>query len=241
MTSESLNQLVQRLAAIERELETVRAKNRALQNRAERSIRLRLISLLLGIVCLGLVLTSFHIPTQTQAQGKGGPQVLTVRAPFHVVDDQGKLIMKVVAADGKSLRGVFVFNDQGLLAVQASVDKKGAGGLLARNHNIGGGGGAGIIYDEASNEPFIGGRGPDNKIRFEMGPKGYAVHNASGISVANLGAASDGTGRLTLGNSGGSTVFEAGTYPDGKGFARAYPIGGKMPLPVPWYIMGQTK
>ncbi len=239
MTSDRLDLLEMRLAEVERELALVRSHNIALTRAARRSKRMQigLISVMFAVI--GLSAAFFYTPHTAEAQTN--PQVLTVKAPFTVVDDQGKRVMRVVAGEGEVVRGLSIFNSQDQLALQATVNKKGAGGFIARNPNIGGGGGNGIIYDEATNEPLIGGRGPDSKIRYEIGPKGISFNNASGNGVTLLGPASDNTGRLTLANANGDTVFEAGTYPNGYGFARAYPIGGKMPLPVPWYIMGQPK
>jgi hypothetical protein len=238
MIKEDANGTEQRFLRIERELKSLREENLALRSAAKRS-RLIHLGFYGALVLLGFVCGSLFGPPSVDAQAS--PQVLTVKAPFTVVDDQGMRVMQIGAGAAPVLRGMSIYNSQGQLAVQTTVDAKGAGGVIARNPNIGGGGGNGLIYDTATNEPLIGGRGPDNKIRYEIGPKGIAFNNSSGNAALHLGPASDGAGRLTLANANGDTVFEAGTYPNGYGFARAYPIGGKMPIPVPWYIMGQPK
>src|SRR4030081_1857449 len=90
MTSDKLTELEHRLAVAEREVEKTRAEVRLLQERERPRSRLRRDGIL---ALLGLVLMfAVGRTLVTEAQG-ARPQVLTVKAPFKVMDASGKKVL----------------------------------------------------------------------------------------------------------------------------------------------------
>lgn len=95
------------------------------------------------------------------------------------------------------------------------------------------------------NERKQGVAGVDGSTVFALAPQGaaacdcFAAFNKNGVGVAAIGARpASGAGYLTFGEPGGNAIVEAGVLPDGRGVVRAYPLGGKPPIPVPNLLLG---
>ncbi len=95
MSNDTLAKLVQRLESTERELAATQLQVRALQAMPRSRSRHDAIVVLLGLVLLFTMSRALG----TYAQG-GGAQVLTVKAPFRVVDANNKVLLKVEANAG---------------------------------------------------------------------------------------------------------------------------------------------
>jgi hypothetical protein len=171
--------------------------------------------------------------------GPGGTSVL--RAPFEVQDDKGKPILRVVER-GTASRGLYVFNEQGNVAAQVAVLSDGGGRIFVYPGNQPFGGittpaFAAMAYP--SKGPVLEMTRPDGKELATISAEGFVAHNKNGVAVASLGSKNgSGAGNLMLGEPAGNAIVEAGLLPDGRGVVRAYPLGGKPPIPVPNLLMG---
>jgi hypothetical protein len=172
--------------------------------------------------------------------GPGGTSI--IRAPFEVQDEKGKPILRVVER-GVASRGLYVFNEQGNVAAQVAVLSDSGGGRVFVYPGTQPLGGvtvpayAAIAYPDTG--PTMWMLRTDGKPVASITGDGFAAFNKNGIGVASMGARpASGAGYLTLGEPGGSAIVEAGVLPDGRGVVRAYPLGGKPPIPVPNLLMG---
>jgi hypothetical protein len=178
-----------------------------------------------------------QVPATT---GPGGTSI--IRAPFEVQDDKGKPILRVVER-GIASRGLYVFNEQGNVAAQVAVLSDGGGGRVFAYPGTQALGAitvpayAAMVYTNTG--PTLEMHGASGKPLARIDADGFAAFNKSGVGVAAMGARpASGAGYLTLGEPGGSAIVEAGVLPDGRGVVRAYPLGGKPPIPVPNLLMG---
>ncbi len=99
MSNDKLTELEHRLAIAEREVEKTRAQVRVLQEQDRRHSR-RWRDGVLGLVAVSSMVFAVTRAINTEAQG-AGPQVLTVKAPFQVVDAGGKVILRAEVRAGK--------------------------------------------------------------------------------------------------------------------------------------------
>ena len=128
MSNDRLAELEQRLALAEREVARTCAQVRALQAQARPASRPwgHRVPGLLGIV---LVLALTTVPT-TRAQGEKGLQVLTVKAPFKVMDASGTKTLLHLNDFGNGVVALTIGTDTGTLgtgAVQIGVPPGGSG------------------------------------------------------------------------------------------------------------------
>jgi hypothetical protein len=212
-----LNQLAQQVTALQTELDAVRAEHQVLQRRWQRRGRVRRATVCGGFVVFGLALAMNYAAARTAAQGQKAQAPaapLTVRAPFEVVDDSGKTVMAVLGGGKGLARGMGVYSFEGKLTIQASSDPNDA-------------------------EPYLAAYRADGKHRFDIGKKGFMFNNDLGAGIVHLGSQSGaGPGYLVIGDAQGSAMVEAAVAADGTGLVRAYPLGTKSPLPIPWFIKG---
>jgi hypothetical protein len=180
-----------------------------------------------------------QVPADT---GPGGTSI--IRAPFEVQDDKGHPIMRVVDR-GVASRGLYIFNEQGHVAAQVAVLKDGGGRVFVYPGTQVLGGittpaYAAIAYPNTGPEMWM--KRADGNPVASITAEGFVAYNKNGIGVAALGAKpASGAGHLTLGEPGGNAIVEAGVLPDGRGVVRAYPLGGKPPIPIPNLLMGARR
>jgi hypothetical protein len=180
-----------------------------------------------------------QVPATT---GPGGTSV--IRAPFEVQDEKGKPILRVVER-GIASRGLYVFNEQGNVAAQVAALPDGGGRIFVYPGTQPLGGVtvpayAAIAYPNTG--PTMWMLRADGKPLAKIDNEGFAAFNKNGIGVAALGAKpASGAGYLTLGEPSGNAIVEAGVLPDGRGVVRAYPLGGKPPIPIPNLLMGSRR
>ena len=175
----------------------------------------------------------------TVGRGPGGTSI--IRAPFEVQDDKGKPIMRVIER-GAASRGLYIFNEQGNVAAQVAVLKDGGGRVFVYPGNAQLGAAtvrAYAAFAYPSTGPLLEMMSPDGKELARVSAEGFVAYNQNGTGVASMGAKpGSGNGFLMLGEPGGNAIVEAGVLPDGRGVVRAYPLGGKPPIPIPNLLMG---
>jgi hypothetical protein len=244
------SEMMMRLARVETDLRAAQARilvlEQSSQHQTQRAVVSRRVAGGLGVVVLVAALGIMRAP-QGEAQAKPAKKAANkagaakgghvVRAPFSVVDAQGNTILRVQDRSPEAGRGIFVFNSQSKLVVNASADEKGHGSLIARN---GGseriaGPGAGFIFDAQGNA-FLGMKGPDDKMFFTVDTKGLQLSKNDAV-IVNLGMGSQG-GLMNLCDYSGNTMIEAGILTTNRGVVRVFPMGGPAALTIPNYIMG---
>ncbi len=151
-------------------------------------------------------------------EGPEGTEGLTVTAPFTVVDDSGKPLMRVQADDGSFSRGMYVFDDGGHSVAHVGSWAKGGriyvntpaslpSGMLAADTT-------GPIFKLASNsKPFV--LIDKQSISF-YGDNG-------GPALALFGSKNRSKGYMELNDSGGNKMVEAGSLDSHKGYVLASP------------------
>lgn len=132
MPNEMLNELQRRVSLAEQEAARTRTQIQELVRQDDRRKRFMRRSGAVGMAVL--VLAGLGARTSgTQAQA--GPQVMTVRAPFVVVDAAGKAIMRVGDAAGPESRGMNIYDAQGRLVASSIVNANGKGVVGAFDGN----------------------------------------------------------------------------------------------------------
>jgi hypothetical protein len=201
MSNDTLTKLVLRLESAERELAATQVQVRALQAQPTPRSRSRRDAI---VVLLGLVLmftVSRALDTHAQA---ARPQVLTVKAPFQVMDGSGKkVIMSVIEfSNGTAL----TFGDPA------------AGGV--------------VLGVGPSGDGFMATRGSDGKkgsvVGIWKGRRGMTVLGPDGITPqASLGLSDSDKGALWVGddNAGGAHI---GVGNSGAGYLTVRRAEGKM-------------
>jgi hypothetical protein len=164
--------------------------------------------------------------SRSESGGNGQQVASRVYAPFEVLDKSGNAILRISDREDEPSKGsrvliargeannysLFFKTSGGVVATGIGQTREGAGGLY--------------IYDV------------DGKNRVALlGTEGVVAYNKSGIAVTRLGALGSGNGYLTIGNSNGNSMVEAGVS-EGRGLVRAYPTTGIAPVPVPFFIRG---
>jgi hypothetical protein len=176
-------------------------------------------------------------PTVGQGIGKSN----IVRAPFEVQDAKGVPIFRVVER-GVASRGLYVFNESGNVAAQVAVLADGGGRIYVFPGKEPFGGittpaFAAIAYPKTG--PMLEMTRPDGNMQNRVSAMGFEAFNKNGVGVAKLGTMpGSGAGVLMLGEPKGNAIVEAGMLQDGRGVVRAYPLGGKPPIPIPQFLMG---
>jgi hypothetical protein len=128
MFNDRLSDLERRLALAERELATTLAQVRALQVQ-ERPRTNRRRDGVIGLLGVSLLVFAVTRAIDIEAQS-AGPQVLTVKAPFRVVDANGKVIL---SADGQSQRASLTVGALGSGSTTIGVGASGSGYVLVSN------------------------------------------------------------------------------------------------------------
>src|SRR5437773_11327506 len=177
---ERLNQLEKRLADLERERHNLRGQLAAERRGSQRSARWRVLG---GVSLAGLLIGIGLLASQRSDAEAPGTKAHSVQAPFHVVDQGGKVLFTV---DEKSTRvkGVFDVSDKAGNVVMA-VDGDGKGitgsGPLRR----------GVSLSDSSNKvvAFIGvGEGGCGTLEtFESGGGKVVSLAAVGVRVFGKG------------------------------------------------------
>jgi hypothetical protein len=199
MPNDKLTELEHRLAIAECEVEKTRAQVRALQEHAHRQSR-RWRDGVFGL--LGLV-SVFAVTRALDTQAQGKPQPLTVRAPFIVVDDQNKPIIKVDYVAHGQPRGILAFSDYNNPSAQMTVNATGDGLVVVRRA------GANPFAGEGTNAVALG--------IDQQGNGGVRVRNHDKL-VAELGNDPSGNGTLAVYDAAGKAIVKAqekGTDPRG--------------------------
>ena len=174
MTDEKLIELERRLARAEQEVQQTRAQVVVLQARETGRARLRRDGILV-VLGLGLMLSASRV-LDTQAQ-VSKPEVLTVKAPFRVVDGAGNAVLTVDAGEGSPK---LVVGNAAAGGETLGVGKSGAGFLMVRTA-------AGKI-GTALGQYSEGGMG-----LYVLAPDGEATEASLALDTTN-------SGRLRVGN-----------------------------------------
>ncbi len=193
-----LAQLERRLARVEGELEHARRQVAVLQrsSRAGRAGRLASGLVLSGAVALGTL-------TLGTVGAEPKPQVLTVRAPFQVLNTAGTVVFSVAADTmGGGVAKIYSASGAAVAALQTSA--AGAGGELA----VGG--------DVAGQKARLGGNGAQVSLRFYQGD----------TVLGGVGAAADG-GLIELYNKAGKKMAKIANNGNG-GTMGIYSNDGKI-------------
>jgi hypothetical protein len=192
MSDDRLRNLEQRLATAEHDVEILREQLRAMDARRRPRSRMRRDGIL-GLLGASLLMFAVTRAINTEAQSVD-PQVLTVKAPFQVVDAGGRVILKAEVRTGQSQLTVGNLASGGTtLGVGAS----GAGFLSVRTAT----GTEGLALGQYRGEPM--------GVRV-IGPDGESVEGSLALDAANKG-------QLTVGDlqTGGTSV---GVGKSGAGF-----------------------
>jgi hypothetical protein len=200
MLDAQMIELERRLAAAEREVEVTRAQVRTLLEANATRTRIRRRDGLLAVVALVAV---FSVARSLDAQ-QTRPQPLTVRAPFTVVDDDNKPIIKVDYLAHGQPRGILGYSTYGNPSAQMTVNDTGDGLLVVRR---------------AGQDPTKGMTGT-NAVSIGIDKQGngaIAVRNHDHL-VAELGNDDAGNGTLVVYDMAGKAIVKAqekGTSPRG--------------------------
>lgn len=175
-------------------------------------------------------------PSEQNSPGGGG-RAMKVTAPFEVVDKQGRTIMKVQEPSSDAGRGMYIYNDQGLIAASITVLHGSSGGRA-------------VVYDGAGSpsrhvQMLYGKSGPqfvikgDNeKMMLSADKSGLIYYNAQENPALFLGAGTHNQGVLKILDSDGTSVVEASSLIDKRGVVRVYPAKGTIPFPIPQFLIG---
>jgi hypothetical protein len=216
MTNEMLNDLKRRVALAEQEAARTRTQIQELvrqDDRRKRSIRRS------GAAGLAVLVLAVLAARTSGTQAQAGPQVMTVRAPFVVVDAAGKAIMRVGDAAGAESRGMAIYDAQGRLAASASVNANGKGLVTAIDgRNLAGLGfspqGDGHLLISRADGRFLADVGKD-LATFNVP---MAVNDAAGKAIMRV---HDATGSVSRGMSiydlQDQPIVDAVMNPNGKG------------------------
>ncbi len=222
ITDDKFIELESRLARAEQQVERTRAELVVLQKRAAGRLRLRRDGIL-AILGLGLMLSVSRV-LDTQAQGSQ-PQVLTVRAPFRVVDAAGTAILTVDAAEGTPR---LVLGNTAAGGETFGVGKSGAGFMSVRN--------AAGKLGAAIGQYQDGGMG-----LYVLASDGVAVEGSLALDSSSKGqlhVGGDQTGGATIGVGKSSSGFVLVRRPDGKDGVTLGQLGGR---PMSVSVFGENQ
>ncbi len=127
--NEEIAKLQSQIDLLSNEFLTARSKIRKLESRTAWQ-RPNVATLIVLIAATALFISSW---TAKASSGNGmsslSPDVATkVKAPFEVVDEQGKTIFRVVEGDDNGARGAFVYSRSGKPVIDLAAPKSGGGG-----------------------------------------------------------------------------------------------------------------
>lgn len=238
------SQMMIRLARVEADLRAAQARIVDLEQGSRRQTRRAVLSRrLAGGISAVVLVAALGISRSPNGEAQGKPakkaankasaaKGLTVRGPFTVLDEEGKVVFRV-RNTGQANRGISILNRQGKVAVDIGADEKSHGFVVARNGSSGraSGPGAGFRFDDQGNA-FLGMKGADDKLFFTVDTKGLQLSKKDEV-IVNLGMGNQG-GLMNLCDYSGNTMIEAGILDTNRGVVRVFPTGG----PIPYYIMG---
>ncbi|MES1255420.1 MAG: hypothetical protein ABUS56_07430 [Acidobacteriota bacterium] len=182
-------------------------------------------------------------PGETLPAASGGAGTTRVQVPFEVVDRAGKPIIRVVDWDDGS-GGLYGYNRSGKIILHVGPMPGGApGGRVGVWNGNGNPAGGSSLLAEPDGGALVLGRGNTSShgAFFDGATGELDIFNSGGFAAVALRAGVTGAGRLTLGNTAGDTVVEAGSTVDGIGIVRVgpranCPSGG---LALPCRIVGR--
>jgi hypothetical protein len=147
------------------------------------------------------------------------PEAMTVVAPFTVVDEDGKPIMRVTVKDGNFSRGVYVSDESG--ASVAHLGSTAAGGrvYVGRPGKPVPEGYLGVI--ETGTQLKVGSSGSNAAL--VLNPEELTFRSNGGSVLALFGTRNKSKGYLELNDSSGSKMVEAGMLDNHKGYVLASP------------------
>lgn len=152
---------------------------------------------------------------------KGDRPASRVVAPFVVVDQAGKTILKVDAEP----RSMVLSNSRGEPEVFISALETG-GFFKARSPNASRETVLGVVDQLGALVIRQAGDQPRVEIGLSTDAKPFIkLRNDNGVAMSELTQGTSGGGYLQLGNAEGRTTVDAGTTPEGVGLIRAWPLG----------------
>ena len=193
MSNDTLTELVLRLESTERELAATQLRVRALQAQAMPRSRSRhdAIVVLLGLVLLFSVSRALDTHAQTAP-----PEVLTVKAPFQVVDASGKVVMRLDATAGGPR---LTIGNPSAGGVTLAVTPSGVGGISVRTATGTEGVAIGQYRGGAMGVHLVGADNQTVKGSLELG--------SSGEGLLNIGDEKAGGALIGVGKDGGGYVI----------------------------------
>jgi hypothetical protein len=148
---------------------------------------------------------------------KNRPEKLTVVAPFTVVDEEGKIIMRVGEQDSNFSRGIYAYNENGLGVAYMGESAMGGRFYAKRPESSGGE----LVFGIGPNGPTVLIYNAGNK-QFELGRESLAFYGDGNSVLSLFGTKNRVKGYLELNDSNGIMV-EAGALDDHKGYVLANP------------------
>ena len=146
------------------------------------------------------------------------PEGLTVVAPFTVVDDDGKPVMRVSVDDGTFSRGVYLFNDAGASVAHLGSSTFGGRMYVSRPGKLPE---AYLGVIEKGSQLKVGSSGSNALLL--VNPEDLAFRSEGGSVLALFGTRNKSKGYLELNDSSGSKMVEAGMLDNHKGYVLASP------------------
>jgi hypothetical protein len=221
MSDEIVNELTRRVAIAELDAAHTRAQIQELIRDEERrrvSVRRT------GVLMLAVLILAVVVVRSREIEAQAGPQVMTVRAPFVVVDGTGKPIMRVVDAGGTESRGMNIYDPQGLVVASSIVNANGKGVVGAFDGNNT----AGLGFSPQGDGHLIISRA-DGKFLADIG-KDLAAFNtpititdSAGKSIMRVGDARGADSRgMNIYDTKGQVVASSIVNANGKGVVGAF-------------------
>jgi len=206
MSNDTLTKLLQRLERTERELAATQLQVRALQAQATPRWRSRrdAIALLLGLVLMFTVSRALDTHAQTS-----GLQVVTVKAPFQVMDATGKKVLMKVDASGS---GYVTIGDPAGGGLNLGVGTSGVGFLNVRSASGKDGVAIGQYRGAGMGVYLVGpdGQTLEGGLYLESKNKGHLLVGDVKGGGLSAGPGDSGTGYLTVRTATGKTGIDMG-------------------------------
>ena len=145
---------------------------------------------------------------------------LTVKAPFTVVDSDGRPLMRVSEKDGELSRGIYIYNSNGGAVAHMGASSLGTGRVYVSSDGrmptvgmvVDENGGKFMLYEER------------NKV-FEVTKQSLTLYNTDGAATVVLKTGELKTGKLELADESGAIMVSAGTTNSGVGKVLTGPNG----------------
>lgn len=152
---------------------------------------------------------------EARADGEGP---MTITAPFTVVDEDGKPLLRVGEDDGSFSRGLYVFNAQGASIAHMGARSDGLGRIYASRPNVSP---TAVLTAQPEGGALLLGSGSGFIV--ELNRQSLSFMSDNKATVALFGTKNRAKGYLELNDANGSKMVEAGMLNNNKGYVLASP------------------